>query len=100
MTFGIIFDVDAPIEAYDAGHAAIGRRAGGRADGLLVHVGRATDRGFQVIEIWESKEQYDRFNAEVIVPALAELPDQPAEPPEVTEFEPRGLIIPAAQLVS
>jgi len=101
MTFGIVFDVSAPIELYDAGHAAIQRRAGETPpDGLLVHVGRATDGGFQVMEIWESRDQYERFNAEVIGPALADLPDQPGEQPEPVVFEPRGLVVPSAQVLA
>ena len=51
MTYGYEMDVPAPIEFYDALHAAIGRHSNGRADGLLLHLGRATATGFQVIEI-------------------------------------------------
>jgi hypothetical protein len=100
MVYGIVLDVPAPIEFYDALHAAIGRRGGHAPDGLLLHVGRATDGGFQVMEVWESEEQCDRFNADVVGPSLAELSDrQPTEGPEVATFEPRGLIIPAASLL-
>ena len=102
MTFGIVFDVAAPIDAYDALHAEIGRRSGGRADGMLLHVGRETPGGFEVLEVWESRDQFDRFTAEVVGPALAQLPDGtlPTTEPVVAEFEPRGLIVPAAHLVS
>src|SRR4051795_1261003 len=95
MTYGYEMDVPAPIEFYDALHAAIGRHSDGRADGLLLHLGRATATGFQVIEIWESKDQCDRFNADVVGPALAELTGGQPPPAEPTreEFEPRGLII-------
>jgi hypothetical protein len=101
MAFGFVMDVPAPVEFYDALHAEINRRTGGPVDGLLVHLGRATPEGFQVMEIWESREQADRFDAEIVRPALAQLsggqPQQ--EPPQRTEFEPRGLIVPAAQVV-
>jgi len=98
MAYGYVVDVPAPIEFYDAMHAEVRRRSGDGADGLLVHVGRATSGGFQVMEIWESKEQCDRFNAEVVGPALAQLSDGQAAPaePAVDEFEPRGLIVPSA----
>ncbi|WP_222268578.1 hypothetical protein [Modestobacter marinus] len=97
MTYGFVMDVPAPIELYDALHAEIGRRSEGRDDGLLLHLGRATDDGFQVLEIWESKEHCDRYDAEVVAPALAELADgQPAAQPAKQEFEPRGLVIPGA----
>src|SRR5919202_798934 len=52
--YGVLSRVPAPIEAYDASHAEIGRRSQGKADGLLVHVGRATPDGFEVLEVWES----------------------------------------------
>jgi hypothetical protein len=97
MTYGFVMDVPAPIESYDALHAEIGRRSTGGVDGLLVHVGRETRGGFQVIEVWESKELCVRFTAEVAGPALAALSGGQAAPqPATEEFEPRGLIIPAA----
>ena len=101
MAYGYVMDVPAPVEFYDALHAEITRRSGGGPEGLLVHLGRATDAGFQILEIWESQEQCERFNAEVVGPALAELSDGQAPPPgpPVDEFEPRGLVIPAAAVV-
>lgn len=96
MAYGFVMDVPAPIEFYDALHAAIGRRGGG--DGLLVHLGRPTPDGFQVLEIWESKEQCDRFNVEVVEPALDEVSggQPPSGDSAMVEFEPRGLIVPSA----
>src|SRR4051794_30982942 len=100
MTYGYVMDVPAPIEFYDALHAEIARRDTGEAYGMLLHVGRATRQGFQVIEIWGSKEQRDRFNAEVVGPALAQLTggQPPPAEPATEEFEPRGLIVPGAQV--
>ncbi len=102
MTYGIVFDMAAPIDSYDALHAEIGRRSAGRVEGMLLHIGRETPGGFQVVEVWETKEHFDRFKAEVIAPAIAELPAGalPAGEPVVEEFRPRGLIVPAAHLVS
>ncbi len=99
MTYGFAMDVAAPIEFYDALHAEIGRRSAGAADGMLLHVGRATPSGFQVTEVWESKEQWDRFATEVVGPALAELTGGQVREPEVEGFEPRGLIVPAARVL-
>ena len=102
MTYGFVMDVPAPIEAYEAMHAEIGRRITGPVEGLLLHLGRATPRGFQIIELWESKEQYVRYDAEFVQPVVAEMSGGQAPPgePTVEEFEPRGLIIPSAALVS
>ena len=100
MAYGFVIDVRAPIEFYDALHAEVARFATGAVDGMLVHLGQETPRGFEVTEIWESKELCDRFNQEV-GPALARLSGgrPPPEEPRMQEFEPRGLIVPAAHVV-
>jgi hypothetical protein len=101
MAWGIVVDVPAPIEFYDALHAEIARRTGGGADGLLVHLGRPTATGFEVLEIWESKAQYQRYDADVVAPALAALTGgaPPPEPPRTEEFDVRGLVIPRGDVV-
>jgi hypothetical protein len=100
MPYGFVMDVPAPIEAYEAMHAEIGRRAVGRVEGMLFHLGRATARGFQIVEVWDSKERYQRYDAEIVQPVIAELTDgRPMGEPSIEEFEPRGLIVPSAQVV-
>ena len=72
--YGVITTVPAPVEMYDEIH----RRVGATVDGLLVHVGRATTDGFQTLEVWESKEHYDRANTDIVFPLMRELAgDQP-----------------------
>jgi hypothetical protein len=98
MSHALVMNIPEPIEFYDALHAEVGRRSSGRADGLLLHLGRATSDGFQVLEVWESKQKCDRFFAEVVRPSIASVSGNqaPAGEPVVEEFEPRGLIIPSA----
>jgi hypothetical protein len=98
MTHGLVMDIPGPIESYDALHAEIDRRTHGGVDGLLLHVGRATRGGFQVFEVWESKEKCDRYFAEVVWPAADAVLGGQAPPGEsvMEEFDPRGLIIPSA----
>jgi hypothetical protein len=97
MTLGVITDVSAPVETYDAMHAAMLQRVGSTFDGLVLHVARPTDGGFQVIEVWESREDYERANREVVGPLAAELLRGQAPPASVvTEFEVRGLVLPRA----
>jgi hypothetical protein len=100
MPHGRVMEVPAPTEFYDALHIEVGQRSTGRADGLLLHVGRVTDDGFEVLEIWESKEKCDRFFAEVVWPAMDAVSDAHARrgEPVTTDFEPRGLIIPSAAI--
>ncbi len=100
MPHGLVVKVPARTVFYDALHSEVGRRSGGRADGLLLHVGRVTDDGFELLEIWESKEKCDRFFAEVVWPAVDAVSGVHARrgEPVTTEFEPRGLVIPSAAI--
>ena len=103
MTYGVQVDVTAPVEMYDAMHAEVVRLTGARVDGLLLHIGRRTADGFQVIELWDAKESYDRYNREVVWPASARLSegrDDPQPTMHEEEFEVRGLVLPGAQLVT
>jgi hypothetical protein len=97
MTWAVIMDVPAPIEVYDAVHAELLQRTGGTADGLLVHLARATDSGFQVIEVWESREAAEWYERELVRPVMAEVAGGPPPPlGGVSEFEVRGLVLPRA----
>jgi hypothetical protein len=100
MAFGIVVDVPAPIEFYDALHAELRRRVPGPVEGLLCHVARRTATGFQVVEVWDSREQYARYEDEFIGPAITQLSggQEPPAPPVVEEFSPRGLVVPAADV--
>ena len=99
MTWGLVMDVAAPAQVYDAMHARLLDLTGGKADGLLVHLARATETGFQIVEVWESKGQFERYQTELIEPLLAEMTGDggpPGEAPTTTEFDVRGLVVPAA----
>jgi quinol monooxygenase YgiN len=102
MTYGVVVDVAAPAEMYDALQHEVVRSMEGGVEGLLLHVGRATSNGFQVIEVWTDKDRYDRYNEDVVFPAAARLGEGQSGPPPETrteEFEVRGLVLPAAELV-
>ncbi len=53
--------------------------------GLLFHWAVATSGGFRVVDVWKTKEQYERFAKEQIGPYSAEA-GMPG-PPEVTYTE-------------
>ncbi|SEO59170.1 hypothetical protein [Trujillonella endophytica] len=100
MTYAMTMDVPAPVEVYDAVHREVLARSGGTADGLLVHLARATEGGFQVIEVWESRDQCERYSREIVGPVLAEVTRGAPQPPEApAEFEVRGLVLPRAGVV-
>jgi hypothetical protein len=97
MTLGVITEVSAPAETYDALHAAMLGRMGPSVDGLLLHMARATADGFQVIDVWESREAYERGIREVVGPVSQEVLGGRGRPAStVTEFEVRGLVLPRA----
>jgi hypothetical protein len=101
MTYGIITRVSAPTTMYDAVHTALLARTGTNVDGLLLHIGRATPEGFEVIEVWQSRGHFDRYNQDLIAPLIAELAGADGPPPpsqDTEEFEVRGLVIPTGGL--
>jgi len=98
--YGYTTHVRAPIEAYKAVHQAVLEvvaEDGGDSEGLVVHLAYATDRGFDLTEVWQSKEQFDAFNREVFPKAMARagVPMDGPEP-ELVEFDPVGVITPRA----
>ena len=101
--YGVMTTVPAPVEMYDGMHAEMIKRAGTSVDGLLVHVGRATTDGFQIVEVWESKEHYDRANTDIVFPLMWELAgDQPPWPSieQATEaIDVHGLVIPSGNIL-
>ncbi|UOY03328.1 hypothetical protein [Blastococcus sp. PRF04-17] len=101
MTWGVIVDVPAPVEVYDAMHARLLERTGGSVEGLLVHLARETGSGFQIVEVWESQAAYERSTTEIVGPIARELTGD-APPPSSADtartFEVRGLVLPRAQI--
>lgn len=96
--YGVLSKIQAPVEAYDAVHAEVRRIAGDAPDGLLTHVGRATADGFEVLEVWQSREQFERFQREVMPRVMAVvMPGAPPPPPDaISEVDVRGLVVPSA----
>lgn len=99
-----IVDVPAPAAVYDATHAELLRRTGGRVDGLIVHLCRPTEGGFQVVEVWTDRAAFERAERELVAPMLAEqaaaASGEPFASPRVHEFAVRGLVIPAADIAT
>ena len=97
--FGYTTHVPAPIDVYRAVHQAVVEvvAEGGGADGLIVHLAYATDQGFDLTEVWESREQFDAFNRDVFPKAMARagVPMDGPEP-ELMEFDPVSVVAPRA----
>ena len=100
--YGVITTVPAPVEMYDAVHAEMIKRAGTSIDGLLVLVGRATTDGFQTLEVWESKDHFDRAKTDIVFTLLRQLAGDHPQPSigQATEvFDPHGLVIPGSNIL-
>ena len=97
--YGYTLHVPAPIEVYQSLHAAVlevlGEEGGG--EGLLLHLAYATDRGFDLTEVWESKDHFDAFNRVVLPKAMARA-GSTMEVPQLdpVEFNPVGVMTPRA----
>ncbi len=103
MTYAHVVEVDAPIEMYEAVHGELNRQDGGDVDGLLVHIGRAVPTGFQVIEVWESRAHFERYNDDVVLPTMARLgagQQGPAPEQRLEEFDVRGLVLTGAKVTT
>lgn len=70
MTYATVSDVSASWEQYSHVGEAI---ADPGPPGLLLHVAGPTDDGFRIIEIWDSRDDFERFRATtgISVEALA-----------------------------
>ena len=64
--------------------------------GLIVHTaGQRPDGGFRVFNVWESREDMERFEQERLIPAIAEVAGDDAPPrPEQQIYELQEVVIP------
>jgi hypothetical protein len=80
---------------YDAVHEAIMAKITGPV-GLIIHTAGFTDEegGFRIFEVWESKEQCERFMSEVVMPTVMEVTKGNAPPPRTTTYELHNVLLP------
>lgn len=77
---------NATLEQYDQVVQKMGFRPGGPgAPGGLFHWVTKTGNGIRVTDVWESREQFERFSQKQIRPLTAEVGI--TDPPQVTFFE-------------
>lgn len=51
-------------------------------DGCELHIAGPVEQGWRVITVWESREAFDRFREEKLLPAIREIAGAEAPPPE------------------
>ncbi|HJR94188.1 MAG TPA: hypothetical protein VJ807_02050 [Gaiellaceae bacterium] len=56
-------------------------------EGCELHIAGPVDAGWRVITVWQSREAFDRFRAEQLVPALREVAGDQAGPPPEPEVQ-------------
>ena len=85
---------DPPTEsAADLPRGHRGGARAGRGEGLILHVAHATDLGFDLTEVWESKEQLEAFNRTVFPQAMARAGiTMDGPPPPTVEFDPLAVV--------
>ena len=97
--YGYTLHFPAPIEVYLTMHRAIMETVSedGEVEGLLLHYAYPSDQGFDLVEVWESKEQLEAFNRDVFPRAMARSGLPPGGPmPDPVEFTPAVVMTPRA----
>jgi hypothetical protein len=56
-------------------------------DGLLVHGSTEVDGRLRVLDIWESRQQFDQFVGSRLQSAMGQAAGDRAEAPQITEME-------------
>jgi len=88
MAYGIVHRFSGGTkEEYEAAVARV-HPAEGLPDGQIVHIAGATNDGWIVIAVHDSKQSWERFRDNTLLPGLSDLGDEGfPEPPEETTFE-------------
>jgi heme-degrading monooxygenase HmoA len=59
-----------------------------------VHIARPTEKGFEIIEVWESQEQFGAFITNTLPKAVANLGGMgDMQAPPIQEFQLRGFLV-------
>jgi hypothetical protein len=84
-------------ERYDSVLDRLGMEKGAEdlPQGLIFHVAGPTDKGFQVIDVWESRADFDRFVAQKLGPAIRATGLVPTTPKEIPVYNMLGVRLPA-----
>lgn len=87
MAVAIEMDFEgATLDQYDQVIERMGLKPGGRGpSGVLFHWSAKTPDGLHVTDVWESREAFDRFNEEQIIPSAKEAGVE--APPQVRFYD-------------
>lgn len=84
MAYAVLVEFDVDLDT----HIKIGDAVGGApVKGLILHAGGPSERGVHSLDVWDNKEDSERFFAERMLPALQQLGIQGGAPLSYQEFE-------------
>jgi hypothetical protein len=88
-TFGIVHQYPGGTkDQYEAGLARVHPSDGSLPEGEPYHVAGASEDGWIVITLWDSRESFERFREDTLLPGLQALGDAALHtPPQATAFE-------------
>jgi len=89
MAFGIVHRFAGGTQAqYEAALAEVHPSDGSLPEGQVFHIAGATDDGWIVVALHDSRESWERFRDEKLLPGLERLGDEGLPgPPDETTFE-------------
>ena len=92
MAWGFVSELPISLADYDRLNGEIGQDP----EGLILHQSSQSANGVRIIDVWESKDAYERFERDTLMPA-AERAGIPMgnEPPPREEYEVHNMRGPA-----
>jgi len=94
MAWGFVTELPITLADYDRLNGEIGQDP----DGLILHTSSQKGNGVRIVDVWESKDAYERFERDTLMPAgeRAGIPMGSAPPPR-EEFDVHNMRGPAAR---
>jgi hypothetical protein len=80
MSIGVIWNLPIDQQTYDQIHEKVSQ--GALDKGMRVHAAGEGDGAWRIIEVWDSREGLHQFIAETLTPAVDDVSQGQAPPPE------------------
>ena len=84
MVYATLTEYDVDLDSHIKMGDAVGDAP---VEGLLLHAGGSSQRGVHSLDVWEHKEDAERFFAERMMPALQEMGVDGGPPLSFQEFD-------------
>ena len=84
MAYATLTEYDVDLDT----HIAMGKAVGDApVQGLILHMAGSSERGVHSLDVWESREDSERFWTDLMVPALQQMGIKGGPPLSYQEFE-------------